>query len=290
MLDATATEFLSFPDLLKATPAQEAGGRFIYFEASNEARDQQNEVVLQKALQDSAETFLQSGNIDIDHFTQIGPKLGIADYNTYEIGQPVQVKADGKSTFVKAQLYQGDTPMAARANEVWDSLTKLSPPARWRPSVGGAVLEKEAKRDPATGCSHTIIKRVRWVNVGISRTPVNQTVPTVQTVPFGALAKSWTAAGLNLSKALEAGYGTDSATLEGGAALRGQSLDPKLQSYWDFRDRVAGDIRKRVLKGDAAGLVAHAQSTYGLPASQAAEWTERFHADLRTGLKQRKMQ
>lgn len=281
MLDGAATEFLSIPDLLKATPRQEGADRFIYFEASNEAKDQEGEVVLAKALQASADYYLRYGNVDIDHVTIAGPKRGIADYNTYEVGRPVEVKFRSPRTFVKAQLYRGDGPMAAKANEVWDSLTKLSPPARWYPSVGGAVTERGEERDSKTGAVRTLIKAVRWVNVALSRTPVNQTVPTISTVPFGALCKSWGAGGLDLRKALEAGYGTDSAALSGGAALRRQSLDGA-RSYFDFRDRMAGDIRRKRVRTPitASGLVDHAASEFGLAKSEAADWCERFLADV----------
>ena len=51
MLDAAAAQdWLSIPDMLKATPAEESGKRYLYLEASNEARDYQGEVVLAKAL------------------------------------------------------------------------------------------------------------------------------------------------------------------------------------------------------------------------------------------------
>lgn len=283
MLDV-ATEYLSIPDMLKATPSEEGGERILYFEASNEARDQQGEVVMQKALADSADYYLRYGNVDIDHVTQIGAKQGIPDYNLFEIGRPVDVRLDGPNTFVKSVIYRGEGPMADKANQVWSSLTDITPPARWYPSVGGAILERVPDFDPTTRTTRTLIKRVRWTNVGLSRTPVNQTVPTVSTVPFGVLAKSWGANGLLLAKGLEGGYGTDAATLTGGAALRGQSLDRKVQSYFDFRDRLAGDIRKRRVHPTAERIVAHATSHLGLDGSTAAEWTERFLHDLQSGL------
>lgn len=282
--DAATVEFLSFPDLLKATPSEEAGERFVYLEASNEARDYQGEVVLAKALAESADYYLRFGNLDLDHITQIGPKAGIGDYAKYEIGRPVDVRVHDGRTFVKGQLYRGDGPMAERANEVWDSLTNLSPPARWYPSVGGAVLEKAQDFDPQTRSARTVIRKVRWTNIGLSKTPVNLAVPSVSTVPIGVLAKCWGPAGLDLSKALEAGYGTDSATLTGGAALRKQSLDRRLHSYWDIRDRLAGDLRKSRVRPDPAAMADHLAGRFGLSKADAAEMVERFLADLKAGL------
>ena len=290
MFDADRYEFLSFPGLLKATPSTEGGDRFVYFEASNEARDLQGEVVLAKALADSADYYLRFGNLDVDHVTQVGAKAGIPDYLLFEIGKPVEVRAAEPSTFVKAQIYSGSGQMAEKANQVWESLTELNPPARWYPSVGGGILEKGQVLDPATGVSHTVVRKVRWTNVGLSRTPVNHTVPTVGTVPIAALAKSWGIAGLalDLNKALDSGgYGTDSATLTGGAALRKQSLDRRVQSYWDFRDRIGDDIRTKVIKAEPADIVRHAQSAYGLDPATAGLWAENFKADFQRAVSNR---
>lgn len=285
MIDtAEATEFLAIPDCLKATPAEEGGERFVYLEASNEARDYQGEVVLSKALEESADYYLRFGNIDLDHVTQIGPKAGIPNYPTFEIGRPADVAIQGRRTFVKGQIYRGEGPVAAKANDFWDSLTKLTPPQRWYPSVGGAVVSKDTEIDPATKGRRTVIRKVRWTNIGFSKTPVNLAVPTVSTVPLGALAKSWGPGGLDLTKALEvSGGGTDSAALAGGAALAKQSLDRRIQTYWDFRDRVAGAVWRGQVALHPRDLVAHATRLLGIAPPEAAEWSERFLADLDRG-------
>lgn len=281
--------YLSITQMFKASPAEEGGQRFVYLEASNEVLDQQGEVVLAKALAESADYFLRYGNLDLDHITQIGAKGGISDYPLYEIGRPVDVKVDGSSTFVKGQVYQGDGPVADKANQFWDSLTRLNPPQRWYPSVGGAVLEKGIDTDPETGAKRAIIRKVRWTNIGFSKTPVNADVPTVSTVPFGALAKSWGPCGLDIGKALEAGYGTDVATLTDGGALRRESLYGAPTNYWDFRERLAADMRGgKIVRPDAAKLVDHAARHYGLDRAGAAQWVERFIGELRNGLKRRR--
>lgn len=227
-MDATpcTAEFLSLTGLLKARPAEEGRERVLYFEASNESPDLQNERVLAKSLEDSAEHFLRYGNLDIDHRTLLPPRIPGENPMLWEIGQPVDARIDGGSTFVKAILYQGDGPTAQNANYVWDSLTRQSPPARWYPSVGGQILGRDTEVDPLTKAKVNLITKVRWTNIGLSRTPVNQAVSTVATVPVGVFAKCCTAAGcFDLGKALEAGYGTDAASLTGGGALRKQSLD-----------------------------------------------------------------
>ena len=285
MHDVADTEHLIFPDFLKATPAEEGGERFIYLEASNQARDFQGEIVLAKALEDSADYYRRYGNLDLDHLTQIGAKQGIPNPYLYQIGTPVDVKCRSGKTWVKGAIFSGDGPVAEHANAFWDSLVRVKPPKRWFPSVGGAVMDKGNEFDPATRSTNTVVRKVRWTNVGFSATPVNPAVPQVSTVPFGALAKSWGVAGLNLTKAMEAGYGTDSGALAGGGALRTQSLDRKVQSYWDFRDEIAKAIRARTIPGTAESLVTHGHADLGLSRSQSAEWAERFHADLRDGLK-----
>jgi hypothetical protein len=47
-------------------------------------------------------------------------------------------------------------------------------------------------------------------------------------------------------------------------------------SYWDFRDRLAGDIRQKRVHPTAERIVQHAAASYGIGAAEAAEWTERF--------------
>ena len=286
---AAVPGYLSITQMLKATPAVESGERFIYLEASNETVDQQGEVVLAKALSDSADYYLKFGNLDIDHYTQIGARAGIPNYELFEIGRPVSVTVRDGRTFVKGQIYAGSGPAADKANAFWSSLTELNPPARWYPSVGGAVIAKSVIVDPATKSKRAVINKVRWSNIGFSKTPVNPNLATVSTVPFGALAKSWGASGLDLVKALEAGGGTDSAALEGGAALRKQSLQRGLLSYWDFRDDLASRIRSGEVKSSKpADLVKAAQQLYGMSADMAAASVGRFLGDLENGLRMKK--
>lgn len=277
-------EYLSFPDMLKATPSVEGDNRYIYLEASNEARDFQNERVMAKALAESADYFKRYGNLDIQHWSMIGLSKGDPDYHLHEIGRPEEVKVDGARTFVKGVIFQGDTKVAESANQFWDSITKLRPAQRWYPSVAGKIQGAEIDINPETKQKRRTITKVIWANVGFSRTPVNPKVPEVSTVPFGVLAKCWGGAGLDLTKALEAGYGTDSATLTGGGALRTQSLDHTPQSYWDFRERMARDIRSGHAGQSSADFLAHAR-TYGLDADESGEWVERLMGDIRDELK-----
>lgn len=286
---ASCPDYLSIGSMLKATPMQEGGKRFVFIEASNEALDQQNEVVMQKALKGSADWYLKYGNLDIDHYTLIGAKIGIPNFNSYEIGQPVEVRFSGDKTFVKGEILSGTGSVATQANEFWNSLVDRNPPAKWYPSVGGVVQEKSIEIDPTTKMRKAFVKKVRWSNIGFSKTPVNTDVPTVATMPFGALAKSWGPAGLDFAKALEAGYGTDSSTLTGGAALRTQSMDNGPANYFDFRNKLADDMRTGAIgkNPDLKDLVRHCVKKFNLPLDDAAEWVERFARDLKIGLNKR---
>lgn len=272
----SATEFVSLDLMLKARPATEGGARFIYFEASNEGVDQQGERVLAAALKESKAHFLKFGNIDIDHYTMVGPRMGITDYQSYEIGQPVDVQFRGERTFVKARLYEGDTSLASRANEVWESMTALNPPAKWYPSVGGAILEKTQTLDPKTGDKVTLIEKVRWTNVGLSRTPVNQHLPTATATAVGTFAKS-----LNgfVLKALEASPLSDVAALTGGGALGVQSLDTGSKSpvsYFQFREALAGALLNQSLADQSEkGLVNWASTNFGMSPFEATDWVRR---------------
>lgn len=285
---AVIPDFFSVESMLKATPAEEAGERFIYFEASNEGVDQQGEKVLAKALKESAEHFLKFGNIDIDHYTILGPRMGMANPQAYELGRPVDVVVNGERTFVKAQLYNGDTELARNANMVWESMTRLNPPKRWYPSVGGSVLAKSIQIDPETKCKVGVVTKVRWTNVALSQTPVNQHLPAAGTAPIGVFAKS-----LNgfVIKSLEAGHGSDVATLQGGSALRVQSLDGVPQSYFAFRDSLSGRLREgKVSNQSMAGLVEYGVTEFNLSADEATEWVDRFLSDLKSGLSKRSKQ
>lgn len=306
---AEVPDFLTIGAMLKAMPHTEGGRRFIYMEASNEGLDQTQEIVLAKALGDQASFYETYGNVDLDHYTVVGAKLGIPDYLTYEIGRPCEVRQRGGATFVKAELYQSTsgritTPMVEKANMVWDSIYKLRPAQRWYPSVGGGVLNKSIRIDEH-GNRRTVIDKVRWTNIGMSKTPANQHVPTASVVPIEVFAKCLGASGTvdwTMAKTLTAGYGTDSATFEGGAALRKESLDgsPRQSrdgiNYWQFREWIAGEIRGQKVasstgKGpDSVSLVAHAIRHFGEALSQdeAAEYVERFVRDLSNGMSRRK--
>lgn len=280
---STIPDFMVLGAMLKATPATEGMDRIIYVEASKEAKDIEGEIVLAKALKESAEYFLKFGVIDIDHksMPSVAQKMGLVA-EEWAIGQPVDVRFDGDTTIVKARLYAGDTPLCARANNVWDGLTKLNPPARYYASVGGQVLGREIRLDPLTGDKIPVVTKTRWNNMALSSTPVNQHLSTASSAPIGIFAKS-----LNgyVMKALEASYATDSAILTGGGAMRMQSLDTGIKSYFDFRERLSAAIRARKAGRDFTN---YAIRNFGLSHDQASDWVEKFLRGIDSSASRRK--
>ncbi len=278
--------------MLKATPATEGGNRIIYFEASNEGIDQQGERVLAKALAESAAIFKAHGNIDLDHLSLL--RRGTQEGVEAEIGFPVDAVIDDKRTFVKAQLYSGESRLATNANMVWESLTQISPPARWYPSVGGSVLARSKQIDPLTKAEVTVVDRVRWTNVALSRTPVNHHIGTVSTVPVGTFCKSLNS--FVLEKALEASYATDVSTLTGGGAMGKQSLDTGPVTQEELDEHLARNLRrvknKRAILGRdnkfadvqvLKSLADFASTSLGIEPCEALAMTARFLSSLKRG-------
>lgn len=286
-------EHFAFDAMLKATPHEEGGGRFIYVEASKESRDQQGEIVLAKALQQSVDVFMKFGVVDLDHksMPSVARQYGIEHPDEWIIGQPKQVRFDGGTTFVKAQLREGDSILAERANRVWEGLTKLNPPDRYYASVGGSVLAKSIEVDPTTQARTPVITKTRWDNLALSLSPVHPDLAPASTIPVGTFAKSLN--GFVLSKNLTAGYGTDSAQLTGGGALRVQSLHGSPISYIDFQRNLSAALKSRdsKLEGNEhplkSRLVDWAESI-GVEGHQAVSWVHRFLFDAAKDLKTRR--
>jgi len=209
----------------------------------------------------------------------------IDDPENWIIGQPMDVSFVGDTTIVKAQLRRGDSPLAARANKVWEGLTKISPPDRYYASVGGAVTGREVRLDPLTKSKVPVITGTRWNNLALSLTPVHAGLDPASTTPIGTFAKSLDGFVL---KTLTAGYATDSANLTGGAAMRKQSLHGAPVNYFDFRNKLADHLRTGKVAGTGArAIVQHCSKIFGLSLGDASEYVERFYRDLKTGLNKR---
>lgn len=286
---ASIPDFVSFDTMMKASPVEEGGERFVYVEASKESRDQQGEIVLAKALQESVDIFRKFGVVDLDHksMPSVAKMYGITAPEEWIIGQPIEVRFQGDMTFVKAHLRRGDTALAERANRVWDGLTKVTPPDRYYASVGGSVLGREVRIDPMTKARVPVITKTRWNNLALSLNPVNPDLNPASTTPVGTFAKAL--GGFVVAKALEAGYATDSAAMTGGQALGMQSLDRRPKSYFDARNRISAAMTSGKIKNPGMKeIMGFAQKEFGMSLEESAEFCERFLRDIHSNLKRSK--
>ena len=178
-------------------------GNFIFeVEASNENLDLQGQVVLQRALMQSKSHFLSNGVISYDHLhKRRGPDGQTISDPTMVIGEPIEVKTDGKKTIVVGKLYKSSDIARDLIQKLKDGSTRV------KASVGG-IFPKVVK-DAKDGVEKII--SVLWNDLALTVSPVNSTVTP-------AFAKSYVEPH-ELVKALTTGTGTNSAEFEGGRAL-----------------------------------------------------------------------
>lgn len=250
--------FLVVADFFKARVATEGDRRFVYCEASNESWDQEKERVAKAALLGSKHLFLGKGNVDIDHMTILGHRLGKENPHKYEIGLPAEVKDTPMGgVLVKSEIYRGGPSAGPEFGNVsaadwwWATQVDQAPAMRWFPSVGGKPTAHKMVFDEATGTHRKVITKCIWRNLGFAKEPQNLSVPAVSTIGFDDFIKSviWANAqpeccgtgececGVKTGsvKAVTAGYGSDSATLSGGGALRLQSIAGKVKDPFDSK-------------------------------------------------------
>ena len=274
MLDVETTQELAIPPLLlKARPEEKAGKRLLYIEASTEGTDLQNEEVALDALWKSRDYYLAKGNVDLDHISKIGLKMQppVDDYYEYEIGRPRAVDRDTKRLYVEGVLYRGNK----HAENVWKSLTECDPPQTWFASVAGAIL----KRQDVKGVSRIV--ECRWSNVALTQEAVNQHLKSpVSTRPLGPFAKVVEMVSCaTFAKALTAGYGTDSAGLTGGAALRHESLHGAVQEPYRRYKLYATRMLLRGGHFHPAALAEWAHDT-GASSDESRQWSNQFLKEL----------
>jgi len=300
MLNAPEDVIILTCDMLKARVAEEGGERFVYCEASNEAIDQQNERINLDALLASRDLFLRQGNLDIDHLTIVGYRVGIQNPHQYELGQPVAAEPKGGSMWVKGRIYRGQE----MADFFWRSLTETTPPMRWHPSVAGEVLERKTVVDPKTKATRRIVTKAKWLNVAFSKQPQNLSLAGVSVQPIGAFAKAAmyalgerccdgeTCDGEGrceveaFTKTVTAGYGTNAATLTGGGALRRQSIQGGVADPWERAGSrlLRGQIECPHAMGQVSitgnGLFGHFRDCEGMSERDATGATRALHDRL----------
>ncbi|HVM98308.1 MAG TPA: hypothetical protein VMT89_18070 [Candidatus Acidoferrales bacterium] len=256
--------------------ATEGAERFVYCEPSNNNWDRQRERIPAQALIESADFFLEYGNIDILHLTHLGLKMDppIRHPELYEIGKPVKVWTEPK-LIVKSLIYQGSGIVAEQANIFWESLDIGH---TWYPSVGGSPLAPRICS--SKGC---VIPKLRWTNIGFAKRSevVN---PYVRQV-----AKT-----LDFFKAVAAGYETDVSGLTGGQAVQLQSIHghpveqtPQAHDFKALAESFrTGSCEHASGRPHLAKLVDHFRKCAGLPEHTARSYAARFLRELGAEIRQ----
>ena len=169
------------PVLVKARDPGGSGRRIVEVEASTEEVDTDGDVVLQSALLGSADSFVRSGHLDLDHKSELGHRMvpPIPDPASYIVGRPVSVRAaPGGRTFVEGEIsrppYGASDPARSRADELWESLCR-NPPVQWYASIYGFPLDTQDCRGGACGVPATrlLVKAIDWRSLAFTRTPKN---------------------------------------------------------------------------------------------------------------------
>lgn len=187
---------------------EDENGNYVFeVEASNENLDLQNQRTLQSALLKSKEYFLTNGVISDDHLHRVRNSNGEIDSHKDKIiGEPVSVRTDGKSTFVKGILYKG----VAAAKPYIELLKNKS--SRVKASIGG-IMPKIRKN--ADG-SETITDFM-WNDLALTCSPVNWTVGSAKFAKSIAL--------VDFCKSLNAGSCADAESFEGGRVLQNEDIE-----------------------------------------------------------------
>lgn len=168
---------VQLPCIIKAR--MDGDRRLVEVEASNQECDSEGDVILQQALLGSADSFVKSGHLDIDHLSEIGERIGIARPSDYIVGVPTEViDLGGGRTGVKGELHKSGRP---KADELWDSL-KADPPIRWQASIygfpvpGQVVDARVAKSQDLMGATRFLVKSLDWRSLAFTRNPINTAI------------------------------------------------------------------------------------------------------------------
>lgn len=199
--------------------SEDENGNYIFeVEASNENLDLQNQITLQSALLKSKEYFLSNGIISDDHLHKTrNPDGSVETHKDKIIGEPISIRTDGKSTFVKGILYKG-----VEAAKDYIKLLKNGS-TRVKASIGG-IMPKVRKN--ADG-SETVTSFM-WNDLALTCSPVNWTVGSAK------FAKSLEL--LDFCKSLNAGNGSDSNTMEGGRVLQKEDVEKETVKIMDINE------------------------------------------------------
>lgn len=213
-------EVLILGNICKSITGQEdENGNYIFeVEASNENLDLQNQRTLQSALMKSKEYFLTNGVISDDHQHKTrNPDGTVESHKDKIIGEPISVRTDGKSTFVKGILYKG----VAAAKDYINLLKNHS--SRVKASIGGIMPTIRKEKDGTE-----TVTGFMWNDLALTTSPVNWTVGSAR------FAKSMEM--VDFCKSLEAGSGTDASLFEGGRSLQKEDIEDETEKLLEIND------------------------------------------------------
>lgn len=171
------------PAIVKAVESKD-GKRKIEVEASSEELDAEGDIIAQGALLGSADEFIKSGHLDIDHISELGARMGISNPESYIIGRPLEVKdIGGGRTSVVGEIARSrdgiHDPKKNRYDAFWDSL-HTDPPVRWRASVygfpKGNMVDDCRSQVCESGAKRFHIKGMSWRSLALTRNPVNESL------------------------------------------------------------------------------------------------------------------
>ena len=198
---------------------EDENGNYIFeVEASNENLDLQNQRTLQSALIKSKEYFLTNGVISDDHQHKTrNPDGSVESHKDKIIGEPISVRTNGKSTFVKGILYKGVEAAKPFINLLKNG-SKLV-----KASIGGIMPTIRKEKDGTE-----TVTSFMWNDLALTTSPVNWTVGSAR------FAKS--IGMVDFCKSLEAGSGTDAADFKGGRALQKEDIEDETVKILEIND------------------------------------------------------
>ena len=234
-------EVLIVGNICKSIKGQEdENGNYIFeVEASNENLDLQNQRTLQSALMKSKEYFLTNGVISDDHQHKTrNPDGTVESHKDKIIGEPISVRTDGKSTFVKGILYKG-----VKAAQDYINLLKNGS-SRVKASIGGIMPTIRKEKDGSE-----TVTGFMWNDLALTTSPINWTVGSAK------FAKSM--AMVDFCKSLEAGSGTNAAEFEDGRALQKEDIEDETVKILEINDGEmdpADEIKKAKKKKEVTDI------------------------------------
>lgn len=213
-------EVLVLGNICKSISGEEdENGNYIFeVEASNENLDLQNQRTLQSALMDSKEYFLTNGVISDDHQHKIKlPDGTVESHKEKIIGEPISVRREGKSTFVKGRLFAGIEAAKPYINLLKNKAKVV------KASIGGIMPTIRKEKDGTE-----TVTSFMWNDLALTTSPVNWTVGSAR------FAKS--IGMVDFCKSLEAGAGTNAPDFESGRSLQKEDIEDETTKLLEIND------------------------------------------------------